>query len=56
VASDHRLAQRYELAPIFDTLADRFETTRAALNDLSERLLSFDEHRYSLENLIGGKA
>jgi len=56
VASDHRLAQRYELALIFDTLAERFETTRAALNDLSERLLSFDEHRYSLENLIGGKA
>ena len=31
VASDHRLAQRYEVAEIFSTLAERFETTRLAL-------------------------
>jgi hypothetical protein len=36
-ASDHRLAQRYEVAEIFNTLAERFETTRLALNDVAER-------------------
>jgi hypothetical protein len=48
VASDHRLAQRYELCTIFDTLAERFGETRAALNDLSERLLSWDDDRYAI--------
>jgi hypothetical protein len=47
VASDHRLAQRYELAGVFETLAERFSETRAALNDLSERLLSWDDDRYA---------
>jgi hypothetical protein len=47
VASDHRLAQRYELTEVFGTLSDRFSTTRAALNDLSERLLSWEDDRYS---------
>ncbi len=42
-ASGHRLAQRYELAPIFDTLADQFRATRRALNDLSDRLLAWPE-------------
>jgi hypothetical protein len=37
VASDHRLAQRYEVAEIFSTLAERFETTRLALNDIADR-------------------
>jgi hypothetical protein len=50
-ASDHKLAQRYELAPIFNTLADRFETTRAALNDIADRLFSM-EADYSLETLL----
>ena len=36
-ASDHRLAQRYEVAEILNTLAERFETTRLALNDIAER-------------------
>ena len=40
MASDHRLAQRYDVANIFNTLAERFETTRLALNDISERLFS----------------
>jgi hypothetical protein len=39
VASNHRLAQTYELADIFDTLSERFGQTRRALNDLGERLL-----------------
>jgi hypothetical protein len=50
-ASDHKLAQRYDLAPIFNTLADRFETTRAALNDIADRLFSM-EADYSLETLL----
>jgi hypothetical protein len=37
VASDHRLAQRYEVAEILSTLAERFEATRLALNDIAER-------------------
>jgi len=51
-ASDHRLAQRYELAGIFHTLADRFETTRLALNDIADRLFSIGDVDYSLENLL----
>jgi hypothetical protein len=38
-ASDHRLAQRYEVAEVFSTLAERFETTRLALNDIADRYL-----------------
>ncbi len=36
-ASDHRLARRYEVAEILSTLAERFETTRLALNDIADR-------------------
>lgn len=43
VASDHRLAQRYELARIFATLAENFETTRVALNDVSDRLFCLND-------------
>src|SRR5436190_20671538 len=50
-ASDHRLAQRYDLAAIYHTLADRFETTRLALNDMAGRLFSL-EADYSLETLL----
>ena len=52
VASDHRLAQRYELATIFNTLSERFETTRLALNDIAERLFSIRDTDYSLETLL----
>jgi hypothetical protein len=44
VASDHRLAQRYELTPIFQTLAKNFEPARRALNDLSERIFSLGDN------------
>ena len=47
VASDHRLAARYDLAKVFDTLSERFRTARRALNDLSERLLTFDDDRHA---------
>ena len=39
-ASDHRLARKYDLDGIFNTLAERFQETRLALNDLRERLIS----------------
>jgi hypothetical protein len=52
VASDHRLAHRYELTNIFNTLADRFGTTRAALNDIAERLFSLGDTDYSLDALL----
>ncbi len=51
VASDHRLASRYELGSIFAILADRFQTARLALNDMSDRLLSFGELN-SLDHLL----
>lgn len=43
IASDHRLASEYDLAPIYSTLADRFHDARHALNDMSERLVSLGE-------------
>ena len=52
VAGDHRLAQRYEVATIFNTLSDRFETSRLALNDIADRLFSIADTDYSLETLL----
>lgn len=43
VASDHRLAQEYELAGVFNTLAERFPATRMALNDIADRLFSLGD-------------
>ena len=54
-ASDHRLAARYDLAGVFETLSDRFRTTRQALNDLSERLLAWEDDRYALPLLSSAK-
>jgi len=51
-AGDHRLAQRYELAAIFNTLSDRFETTRLALNDMADRLFAIGDSGCSLETLL----
>ena len=51
-ASDHRLAQRYELANIFDTLSERFAATRRALNDISDRVFSLGDANYPLEALL----
>ena len=55
MASDHRLAQRYEVAKIFSTLSERFETTRLALNDIADRLFSIGDTDYSLETLLNAK-
>jgi len=42
-ASGHRLAQRYDLTNIFETLSERFDKTRLALNDLAERVFSLGD-------------
>jgi hypothetical protein len=52
VAGDHRLARRYELTPIFNTLAERFQTTRLALNDIADRLFSIGDRDLALEALL----
>jgi hypothetical protein len=52
VASDHRLADRYALGPIFTTLADRFQEARLALNDVAQRLFALGDTDYSLEALL----
>src|SRR5713226_2012005 len=49
VASDHRLAERYALTEVLSTLAERFQTTRLALNDIAERLFSIGDTNYSLD-------
>jgi len=54
-ASDHRLAQKYEVAEIYNTLSERFETTRRALNDIADRLFSIGDANYSLGNLVLGQ-
>lgn len=43
-ASHHRLANEFELAPIFDILSSRFEPTRLALNGLAERVFSLNDY------------
>ncbi len=53
MASDHRLAQKYEVAKIYNTLAERFQATRLALNDIADRLFSIGENN-SLDALLNG--
>jgi len=55
VASDHRLAERYALTKVLSTLAERFQTTRLALNDIAERLFSIGDPHYPLETLLNPK-
>jgi len=43
VAGSHRLAKRYDLGTIFETLSVRFGPTRKALNDLADRLFSLGD-------------
>ena len=52
VASDHRIARKYDLDAIFDMLAERFQETRKALNDLRDRLVSIGEPDIPFEHLI----
>jgi len=55
-ASDHRLAARYALAPIFATLAERFKDARLALNDVSHfsRLLPLGSYDSSSQRIRKG--
>ena len=52
VASDHRLARKYDLARVFDVLAERFEVTRMALNDLGERLITLGDADSGMDAII----
>ena len=52
VASDHRLAERYEVAEVFSTLAERFQATRLALNDIADRLFSLGDTSNALETIL----
>jgi len=50
--SDHRLARRYELGPIFETLSNRFERTRMALNELADRIFTLSDPDVPLHKLF----
>ncbi len=52
VARDHRLAHKYDLAVVFDTLAERFRATRLALNELTDRLLSLGDSNRSVDAIL----
>jgi hypothetical protein len=52
LASDHRLARKYDLADVLSTLAERFQTTRKALNDLGERLITLGDVSFSVRALL----
>lgn len=54
-ASDHRLAQRYQLTDILGTLSERFQTTRRALNDVSDRLFSLGDNAATFDGLLLGE-
>ncbi|MFT4689196.1 MAG: hypothetical protein ACI9OD_001401 [Limisphaerales bacterium] len=43
MASGDPLAQKYDVADVLESLADRFHETRLALNDVAERYLSIDD-------------
>jgi len=51
-ASDHRLARKYDLARVFDVLAERFEVTRMALNDLGERLITLGDADAGMDAIL----
>jgi hypothetical protein len=55
MASDHRLARRFELTEILGTLSDRFKTSRLALNDIADRLFSLGDPNYALDALLSPK-
>jgi len=52
IASDHRLAAKYDLAPIYATLAERFQEARQALNDMAERLVCLGDVDAGLDSLL----
>ena len=52
IAGEHRLAQRYHMETVLKTLSERFQTTRRALNDMSDRLFSIGDPDYPLNALF----
>ncbi len=52
IASDHRLAARYELESIYAILAERFQTAREALNDMSERLVCLGDLDAGIDQML----
>jgi hypothetical protein len=52
MAGEHRLAQRYHMETVLKTLSERFQTTRRALNDMSDRLFSIGDPDYALNALF----
>src|SRR5690349_4564520 len=55
MASDHRLAQRYAVDKVLNTLAERFQTTRLALNDIADRLFSLGDANCPVDLLLNPK-
>jgi hypothetical protein len=51
-ARDHRLAYKYDVAEVFDVLAERFQTTRRALNDLGERLITIGDVDRAVNSML----
>jgi hypothetical protein len=51
-ASDHRLAGRYELTPIFSTLSAQFRDARLALNDIAQRLFTLGDADPRIDSLL----
>ncbi len=52
IAGEHRLAQRYQMEGILKTLAERFQATRRALNDMTDRLFSIGDPDYLILPLL----
>ena len=55
IAGQHPLAQRYQVDNVLLTLAERFQATRRALNDMADRLLSLGEPDYPIHAILGGE-
>ena len=53
IAGEHRLAQRYQLEGVLRTLAERFKTTRCALNDMADRLITIGDANFPLRKMLG---
>jgi hypothetical protein len=57
LAGEHRLARRYHLEGVLQTLSERFQTTRQALNDMADRLLFLGDPEVAMGGLLDpGKA
>jgi hypothetical protein len=55
-ASHHRLASEFDLVPVFDTLSERFEPIRLALNGLAARVFSVGDPDCRFLSRVDGEA